>query len=209
VGAAYCAGLQIPQLRALALAANWQAFSRPVWPRRGLVSFDRLEPWMEDQLGVLDIRDLAIPFAPVATDLVSGERVILRRGRLATAVRASCSVPGVVTPVEIEGRMLGDGGISDNLPVDAARALGADYVIGVDLFVPGYLNGWGPLAAGAFALETLVRHAGGGLHQADYLITPELSGKTYFRFSKCRELMAIGEAAAEMALPHIRQALAL
>jgi NTE family protein len=209
VGAAYCAGVQIPELRALALQANWRTFSRPVWPSRGLVSFARMEPWMESQVGVLDIRDLAIPFAPVATDLESGERVILRRGRLAAAVRASCSVPGVVTPVEIDGRLLCDGGVSDNLPVDAARLLGADFVIGVDLFVPGYLKGWGPLAAGAFALETLVRHAGGGVSQADYLITPDLSGETYFRFSKCRQLIAIGEAAAEQALPHIRRALNL
>ncbi len=209
VGAAYCAGLQLSQLRDLALQANWRTFSRPVWPRRGLVSFSGMEPWIESRLGVLDVRDLAIPFAPVATDLGTGERVILRRGRLASAVHASCAVPGVVEPVEFDGRLLGDGGVSDNLPVDAARLLGADFVIGVDLFVPGYLKGWGPLAAGAFALETLVRNAGQGRSQADHLITPALSGQTYFRFSKCQELIGLGEAAAEQALPHIRQALDL
>ena len=75
--------------------------------------------------------------------------------------------------------------------------------------MPGYLKGWGPLATGAFALETLVRHAGGGLSQVDLLITPQLSGQTYFRFSKCRELIAVGEAAAEAALPGICQAIGL
>lgn len=209
VGSAYCAGLSIKDIRYLATHAGWRNVVTPTWPRRGLVSFARMEPFIEEVIGIpnLDIRDLAVPFAAVATDVERGERVILREGRLATAVRASCSVPGLVTPVEINGRLLVDGGVSDNIPVDAVRMMGAKYVIAVDLFVPG-LHRFGPLGMGATALETLVRQAGGGYRGADCLIVPELSGRSYLRFSNAAEYIALGEAAARKMLPVIERDLA-
>jgi NTE family protein len=167
-----------------------------------------MESWMEDQLGELDIRDLAIPFGSVASDLETGERVILTEGPLARAVRASCSVPGFVTPVEIDGRLLCDGGVLDNLPVEAARTLGADIVIGVDLFVPGPWGKRGPVGSLAVAIETMVRRAGGGIDAADILIIPDLSGHSYLSFSKSEQFIALGEAAAEKMLPRIREAIA-
>ena len=92
----------------------------------------------------------------IASDADTGERVVLCSGRVAPAVRASCSVPGLVTPVEIDGRQLVDGGIVDNLPADAVREMGADYVIGVDVFEPHYHRTWGPLARGLTGVESLV-----------------------------------------------------
>ena len=207
VGSAYCAGLQISELRALACQTGWRTVAALTWPCQGLISFAKMEPFLENMLGELDIRDLSIPFAVVATDMRRGEQVILREGRLATAVRASCSVPGFVVPVEQDGRLLCDGGISDNLPVDAVREMGADYVIGVDLFVPNKPK-WGLLGMGAIAVETLVRQSGGGYKDADCLIVPDLSGQTYFRFSKADEYIAIGEAAAEAAIDEIKAELA-
>jgi len=207
VGSAYCAGLQISELRELARQTGWRNVAALTWPRQGLISFAKMEGFIENMVGEVDIRDLSIPFAAVATDMRRGEQVILREGRLATAVRASCSVPGFVTPVECDGRLLCDGGISDNLPVDAVREMGADYVIGVDLFVPNQPK-WGLLGLGTVAIETLVRQSGGGYKDADCLICPDLSGKTYFRFSKADDYIAIGEAAAEAALDEIRAELA-
>lgn len=207
VGAAYCAGLSMPRMRQLALQTGWRHVVSLNWPRRGLISFERLEPFMVDWLGDLRVESLPVPFAAVATDLHRGEQVVLTDGRLATAVHASCAVPGIVAPVEVNERLLCDGGISDNLPVDAARMLGADYVIGVDLFVPSQPR-WGPLGIGATALQTLVRQAGGGYKEADHLIVPDLCGRTYFKFSQARAYMAIGEAAVAAALPQIRRDLA-
>jgi NTE family protein len=144
----------------------------------------------------------------VATDLDSGEPVVLKHHRLAPAVRASCSIPGLVTPIRMNGRRLVDGGVSDNLPVSAVRELGANYVIGVDLCQPARRRFLGPLGAGFTSLEILVRQAGGGIHTADCLITPELSGFSYARFSRRAELMARGEKAAEEKLPEIKTLLA-
>jgi len=79
--------------------------------------------------GVDDFDDLAIPFRAVATDIVTGEAVVLGEGDLATAIRASMSIPALFPPVEIDGRLLVDGGVVNNLPVDVARAMGADIVI--------------------------------------------------------------------------------
>lgn len=203
IGAVYAAGLDLTQMRTLARQMTWQQIARPVWPRRGLVSFARMEPWIETFLGSLYLEDLSIPMAAVATDIYTGEPVVLREGRLATAVRASSSVPGVVEPVEINGRLLCDGGISANIPVDAARQLGADYVIGVDLFAPEYDGRGGPLGIGFSAVETLVRGSGSGVSQADCLIVPAIDDHSYLRFDKGDAYIALGEAAARQKLPQI------
>jgi NTE family protein len=80
--------------------------------------------------------DLALPFRAVATDLATGQPVVLGSGDLARSLRASMSIPAALTPVEIDGRLLVDGGVSMNLPVDVAKQLGADVVIAVDVSSP-------------------------------------------------------------------------
>ncbi len=80
-----------------------------------------------------DFDRLKIPFRAVAADIETGEAVVLGKGDLATAIRASMSIPGVFAPVEMDGRLLVDGGIADNLPVDVARRMGADILIAVNV----------------------------------------------------------------------------
>jgi NTE family protein len=86
--------------------------------------------------GVASFDDLPIPFRCVATDMISGEGVVLRDGSLAEAVRASMAIPGVFTPVELNGRVLADGGMVQNIPVETVRAMDADSVIAVELRLP-------------------------------------------------------------------------
>ncbi|HKM28008.1 MAG TPA: patatin-like phospholipase family protein, partial [Thiopseudomonas sp.] len=85
---------------------------------------------------VEDFDQLPIPFRAVAADIATGETVVFSAGHLALAVRASMSIPAVLTPVEIDGRLLVDGGISNNIPVDIARQMGVDRVIVVDIGSP-------------------------------------------------------------------------
>ena len=82
---------------------------------------------------IQDFDQLAIPFRAVAGDLVTGEAVVLGSGSLARAIRASMSIPAAMSPIEIDGRLLVDGGIAKNLPVDVVREMGSDYVIAVDI----------------------------------------------------------------------------
>ena len=86
--------------------------------------------------GVTDFNKLPIPFRAMATDIETGESVVLDRGSVAQAMRASMSVPGAIAPVEIDGRLLVDGGIANNLPIDEARKLCADVVIAVNISTP-------------------------------------------------------------------------
>ena len=103
---------------------------------KGLVAGEQLETTMRRLLRSSDVvrfDDLPIPFRAVATDLVAGEPVVLSQGELSQALRASLSVPVALAPVRLDGRILVDGGLTDNLPVDVARAMGADVAIVVDL----------------------------------------------------------------------------
>jgi len=86
--------------------------------------------------GIASFDDLPTPFRCVATDMLSGDRVVLRDGSLATAVRASMAIPGVFTPVEINGRVLADGGMVENIPVETVHEMDADTVIAIDLRIP-------------------------------------------------------------------------
>jgi NTE family protein len=113
-----------------------------------------------------------------------------------------------VTPVRMNGRLLVDGGMSDNLPVAAVRELGADYVIGVDICLPAYRQRWGPFGIAFGALENVVRRVGGGIASADCLISPDLAGFSYVRFSQRDALIARGIRATETKLPVIEAALA-
>ncbi len=207
VGAAYCAGVSLEYLENLALKMRWWTIAAPSWPKFGLLTFSKLEKWLVKRLGDLDVDDLIIPFAAVATDMKTGAPLVLREGRLATAVRASCSVPGVTAPVEMDNRLLADGGVSNNLPSAAARAMGADYVIGVDLFQPTAEWGLGALGFGLTVIERFVQDSGGGRTGSDYVITPALAGASYFHFSKAAEMIEKGKQAAEASLPAIQAAI--
>jgi NTE family protein len=207
VGALYCAGWSIERIHETARSLRWWRLARLTWPKLGWVSFEPMARWLIQELGDIQISDLTIPFAAVATDLVSGEPVRFRQGRLAPIVQASCSVPGLVSPTKIDERILCDGSLSDTVPVAILREMGAEYVIGVDIFVPAYRPRLGPFGMALTSLEILVERAGGGIEMADCLIRPQLSGKTYSRFAKTEELIALGKEAVRIKIADIGRAL--
>jgi len=95
-----------------------------------------LQSYLIPVAGVHDFSKLPIPFKAVASDIETGDAVVLDHGDLAAAIRASMSIPGVFSPMEMDGHLLVDGGITDNIPVDVARGMGADIVIAVDVGSP-------------------------------------------------------------------------
>src|SRR5947209_6351351 len=86
--------------------------------------------------GISSFDDLVIPFRCVATDMQTGDAVILHDGPLAQAVRASMAIPGMFTPVQINGRLLADGGMVQNIPVETVRSMDADVVLAIELHLP-------------------------------------------------------------------------
>lgn len=138
IGGAYAAGVPLTRL-----ADMWQSTSLarvaksllPTLPWSGWSSGNAIRRDLRDLIGDHLIEELPIPFAAVATDLESGLPVSLTQGSLVEAIRASLSVPGLFTPVWLQGHLCIDGGVSNPLPVDTARSLGADIVIAVDVLV--------------------------------------------------------------------------
>jgi len=209
VGAAYAAGVRGDRLLKLAQEVQWRHIARLVWPRHGFVSFSRMESYITRFMGDLTFDDLEIPYAAVTADLTTGEPVVLKEGRVAPAVRASCSIPGVVTPVRLNGRLLVDGGIVNNLPISVVRDLGADLVIAVALGVPPADPPKGPFGIGIAAIEFLIIHAADDPATADaYIPIPVWGLGSVVRISMRQRLIALGRQAAEQALPAIKAALA-
>ena len=208
VGAVYAAGLRGHRLLEMALQIRWRDIAQLVWPRQGFVSFARLEAFLGNLLGDLSFEDLDLPYAAVTADLATGEQVVLQEGRLAPAVRASCSVPGIVTPVEIDGRFLVDGGVANNLPISVVRDLGAGVVIAVGLGAPPGDIPHGPLQTAVAALDFLLIHAADDPATADvHLPIPVWGLGSMVRTSRRHRFVSIGQQAAENALPAIQAAL--
>jgi len=133
---AICAAGKLDELEATFLDFDWKttaSFFDVVLPKSGLLDGEKVSDLVRAHVHADALEKLAIPFAAVATDIVSGEEVILRDGDVIDAVRASISVPGIFTPVRSNGRILVDGGITNPVPASTVRAMGADLVIAVDL----------------------------------------------------------------------------
>jgi NTE family protein len=173
----------------------------------GLAAGERLEGFVRGRVGGARIEQLRTPYAAVATDLGTGEAVVLRDGDVARAVRASCAVPGVFEPVEREGRLLVDGSVARTLPVRTARELGADVVIAVDVsaiagetrprsFVEVFLRAV-DLAAHAEVAQAR--------RDADVLVSPAVGAVGFLEFDRKGDAMAAGYEAARAALPRIRE----
>jgi NTE family protein len=176
-----------------------------VIPPKGIVSGVGLETVLRRLSKVQGYRrfdELAIPFRAVATDLVTGKAVVFSDGDLANVMRASMSVPGVIAPAEIEGRLLIDGGLTNNLPVDVARQMGADVVIAVNLGTPLLKREELTSLIGVTAqmvnilTEQNVQASLASLKPTDILILPDLTGFSAGDFDNMTKTVPIGEAAA-------------
>ena len=160
---------------------------------------------------VQDFDRLPIRFRAVATDLETGAPVVISRGDLALALRASMSVPGVFPPTEVDERLLGDGGLVNNVPVDVARAMGVDVVIAVSIGTPlagrETLNSVVGVTAQMINIltEQNVQRSLATLGPADVLVSPQLGTLTAGDFAKVAEAIAIGERGALAALARLRR----
>jgi NTE family protein len=154
---------------------------------------------------------LPIPFRAVATDFETGEKVVLDRGELTGAMRASMSVPGVFAPYRLDGKLLVDGGMADNVPIDVARALGADVVIVVATQTPmakaDQLTGVAAVLGQTVTMLILANERAqlATLRPGDVLIRVDTAPLTAADFKKGPALIAVGRAAAEKQLDGLQR----
>ncbi len=172
---------------------------------KGVVSGVQLETVLRQLANAPGYRNfdlLPIPYRAVATDLVAGTPVVFSEGELANVMRASMSVPGAVAPTEYQGKLLVDGGLTDNLPVDVARTMGADIVIAVNLGTPlmkreeltSLIGVTGQMLN--ILTEQNVRTSLASLKPTDILIEPALGDFSAGDFNHLPKAIPIGEAAA-------------
>lgn len=133
VGALYCSGIDLRVMEKIAEEIPRKDLLDLSVPRIGFIKGERIEGLLKLLTRNKKIEELNIPFRAVAADLTRGEEVVFDSGYIYKAVRASISIPGVFTPVYMEDMVLVDGGIINRVPVDVARNMGADIVIGVDV----------------------------------------------------------------------------
>lgn len=173
----------------------------------GAAKGDKLEEFVKSKVPVQNIENLKLPFAAVATDLNRGTRVVLDRGPVAKAVRASSAIPGVFNPVDYQGRLLVDGGVIDNIPISVARERGADLVIAVDISenvvnynITNLVDVM--LQAVAIMASENVKYK---RKEADVLISPAVGNVGMLDFSQKKRCMQAGIEAAQKAMPEIKE----
>ncbi|HVG38100.1 MAG TPA: patatin-like phospholipase family protein [Pyrinomonadaceae bacterium] len=209
VGGAYAAGVTVEELELMGRSLRWRDLGRMTISRLGVQSNARLEEFIRERFPHTRFEDLRLPFAAVATDLHTGEPVVMKEaGDAAFAIRASCAIPGWYIPViDEEGRQLVDGGLVANIPAAAARSLGAEIVIAVDVNAEG-AKFWGPpqSAVGVLlqAMMVVQRTAAARQRQdADVVILPQIGHIRWDEMTRAEELIAAGEEAARACLPQI------
>lgn len=209
VGAAYAAGMSIDEIADLGRKLRWRHVGRITLSRGGLQSNARLEKFLRKCLPVSRFEDLQIPFAAVATDLRTGDAVVMREGDLLFAIRASCTIPGVYVPViDPQGRQLVDGGLVAVIPAAVTRQLGADIVIAVDVnsegatFIESSKSVIGVLLKSMMVVLRSVSHQH---HQmSDLVISPKVAHIRWDQLKRVDDLIEAGYAAGVESIPRIR-----
>ncbi len=181
-----------------------------IYSKLGPAQGTRLESFLEQTVPVKKIEDTKIPFYPIATDLNTGETIILEKGSLSKAIRASSAIPGIFVPVTFGNRLLVDGGVTNSTPCDIARSKGADIVIAVNLLkdIKDYnINSLVDIIGQSI---NIMMHQSNKtkLSYADVVIEPDTKGVSIFDFSQKKTLMEEGIKATRIAIPKIKELLA-
>ncbi len=206
VGSLYAYGYNAFQLQELSFAIERGDIVDFGIPDKGFIKGDALEEFINAKVKNTPVENLKIPFYAVATDVQSGEETIFSSGNTGKAVRASCSIPGVFMPAQIGNRLYADGGIVSPVAVEAARRLGADIVIAVDISYD--IDNTLPEGTIDMILKSVsIMHskiAATQIKRADVVIKPKVGNIGSSDFTKRHEAVLEGEKAATEALPEIQ-----
>lgn len=194
VACLYAFGKDCEEIQKIGLELEWVNIAGLKLSKFALLSNEKLGKLITDSIGDKNIEDANIPLSLVATNVANGEKVILNKGNIAKAVMASCAIPGIFEPVEIQNKLLVDGGVVENVPIHTLHEMGSNFTIGVDLnsnhtyekpknVVDIILNSFHFLMKKSSKLQT---------KQADVVITPDLSKFSRSDISQVDNLMEIG-----------------
>jgi len=218
IGGFYSATKDIKRIEEIALSTNWRQLLSLIDPslRRGLIKGEKIKKFIETHIGKVKFRDLKIPLSVIATDLRTGEIIPINQGEVASAIRASISFPLIFKPVEREGRLLADGGLSLPIPVEVVNKMGAGLVIAVNLDADYFTNrsnnktGLGFYEIASNSINLLCYHlARWNVKDADVVVEPKLSIKMgivhWNKFLDGRDIILAGELAMKKKLPQLQK----
>jgi NTE family protein len=212
IASAYAAGSSIEEMKRTGAMTSFSSYARWTLSRLGFAANDRMTVYLRRILRETRFENMRLPLAVVATDLSSGEPAVFRgSGDVIDPIRASCAYPGFFLPVEIQGRWFVDGGISINVPVEAASELGATHVVAVYLRTT---DGDGARPSHIFQLVSRCfaimqdRLSLEWKHIPNVVIQPDVSAFAWDDFDRVPEMVEAGRRAALGALPQIRAWLA-
>lgn len=207
IGAIYVCGADIYMLDKMLDYMDTSLFFDVQVPKMSFIAGKRIGSFINLLTKTKTFADIKLPLLVVATDLVSGQRVVLEEGLIAEAVRASIAVPGILSPVKKDAMILVDGAVLDRLPVEVARERGADVVIAVDVTFGEakkvVINN--ALDVILTSLDLMQKQRFEYISpQADILVQPEVANYLSRDFDKSNELVKLGRKAAEEKLEEIK-----
>ncbi len=216
IGALYCAGVPIDKIEKMGENIRWNDLTEVtdstlarLLMSEHLLSTENFENYLRENIGGRKFEELKIPFSCVATDLITGERIIFREGEVAPAARASATVPGLFDPVEYRHRYLVDGGLCDNIPVDVAKLQGADIIITVAVSADFSKN----KISSVFMILTQSIYIQGKLLDAerlkmsDIVIRPKVNDISAVDLGRSPECIEAGIQAARQSMPALKKLL--
>ncbi|UNC92762.1 patatin-like phospholipase family protein [Candidatus Contubernalis alkaliaceticus] len=206
IGALYASGIEIKVIEGLAVSLDKRRWTDWKFSGLGAMGGKKVEDLIKLLLRGKSFQDLIIPLTIVATDLISGEVVKIREGLLVPAVMASISVPGVLPPVQHQGKTLVDGGVLCRVPVEEVRDLGADVVVAVDvggLIQETQINNFFDVVSQSISIMSseIMKEK---KVKADVLICPDVCDIGLTQFQKAEASIQEGEKAARKALTILR-----
>ncbi len=207
----YASTLSIEKCFEVARKVTWLSMGYPSFSRQGIFTNAPMGDFIRQYYPIERIENLLIPCAFVTTDLETGDEVVFREsGDLAFAICASCAIPGVFLPLVTEsGRKLVDGGVASALPVRAARALGSEIVIAVDLNNDSIQYTSVPRTMIGVVFQSamlMLRNSSQNQHtDANIVITPKVGHLRFDDIKKVSELIAIGETSALERIEEIKE----
>jgi len=210
VGSMYAYGYNSFQLQKMSFSMEKADIIDLVVPDNGFVKGEKLEEFINKTVSNTPMEKMHIPFYAIAADIQNGQEMVFGKGNTGKAVRASCAIPGIFRPVKIENRMYVDGGVVSPVAVDAAKRLGADVVIAVD--VASAFENIQPEGTIDTILQSIgimyAKLAAQQIVRADVVIRPKVGSIAAGDFSKRHEAVLEGEKAALEALPAIQNIIA-
>ena len=207
VGSLYAYGFSAFQLQKIALSIHEAEIIDYAVPDNGFIKGEKLEAYINNLVQNTPLEKMRIPFHAVATNVQNGREIVFSKGNTGMAVRASCAIPGIFRPVIIDNVMYVDGGVVSPVAVDAARRLGAEVVIAVDISAD--LDAKQPEGTIDTILQAIgimqSRISGAQLSHADIVIRPKVGGIGAADFDKRSDAIMEGEKAALEAIPAIQK----